>query len=202
MIALITGKLVELSPPQVVVLAGGVGYELDLPISHLAQLPPLGNEVTLFIHQVVREDAHLLFGFVDRAERNCFRQLIKISGIGPRIALALLSTMNSQQLYVAIEEDDANTLCLTPGVGKKMAERMLLELKGKLSNTSGVLTATGLFANSTQNQDTNIRKDIANALESLGYNNKEITQVIKQLPELNDLSQGIKESLKLLSNKH
>ncbi len=201
MIALITGKLVELSPPQVVVLAGGVGYELDLPISHLAQLPPLGNEVTLFIHQVVREDAHLLFGFVDRAERNCFRQLIKISGIGPRIALALLSTMNSQQLYVAIEEDDANTLCLTPGVGKKMAERMLLELKGKLSNTSGVLTATGLFANSTQNQDTNIRKDIANALESLGYNNKEITQVIKQLPELNDLSQGIKESLKLLS-KH
>ena len=201
MIALITGKLVELSPPQVVVLAGGVGYELDLPISHLAQLPPLGNEVTLFIHQVVREDAHLLFGFVDRAERNCFRQLIKISGIGPRIALALLSTMNSQPLYVAIEEDDANTLCLTPGVGKKMAERMLLELKGKLSNTSGVLTATGLFANSTQNQDTNIRKDIANALESLGYNNKEITQVIKQLPELNDLSQGIKESLKLLS-KH
>lgn len=201
MIALITGKLVELSPPQVVVLAGGVGYELDLPISHLAQLPPLGNEVTLFIHQVVREDAHLLFGFVDRAERNCFRQLIKISGIGPRIALALLSTMNSQQLYVAIEEDDANTLCLTPGVGKKMAERMLLELKGKLSNTAGILTATGLFANSTQNQDTNIRKDIANALESLGYNNKEITQVIKQLPKLNDLSQGIKESLKLLS-KH
>lgn len=201
MIALITGKLVELSPPQVVILAGGVGYELDLPISHLAQLPPLGNEITLFIHQVVREDAHLLFGFVDRAERNCFRQLIKISGIGPRIALALLSTMNSQQLYVAIEEDDANTLCLTPGVGKKMAERMLLELKGKLSNTAGILTATGLFANSTQNQDTNIRKDIANALESLGYNNKEITQVIKQLPELNDLSQGIKESLKLLS-KH
>ena len=201
MIALITGKLVELSPPQVVILAGGVGYELDLPISHLAQLPPLGNEVTLFTHLVVREDAHLLFGFIDRAERNCFRQLIKISGIGPRIALALLSTMNSQQLYVAIEEDDANTLCLTPGVGKKMAERMLLELKGKLSNTSGVLTATGLFAGSAQNQDTNIRKDIANALESLGYNNKEITQVIKQLPELNDLSQGIKESLKLLS-KH
>lgn len=201
MIGLITGKLVELSPPQVVILAGGVGYELDLPISHLAQLAPLGNEVTLFTHQVVREDAHLLFGFMDRAERNCFRQLIKISGIGPRIALALLSTMNSQQLYIAIEEDDANTLCLTPGVGKKMAERMLLELKGKLSNTSGVLTATGLFAGSAQNQDTNIRKDIANALESLGYNNKEITQVIKQLPELNDLSQGIKESLKLLS-KH
>ncbi|TXJ00717.1 MAG: Holliday junction branch migration protein RuvA [Neisseriales bacterium] len=201
MIALITGKLVELSPPQVVILTGGVGYELDLPISHLAQLPPPGNEVTLFTHQVVREDAHLLFGFVDRAERNCFRQLIKISGIGPRIALALLSTMNSQQLYVAIEEDDANTLCLTPGVGKKMAERMLLELKGKLSNTAGILTATGLFADNTQNQDSNIRKDIANALESLGYNNKEITQVIKQLPELNDLSQGIKESLKLLS-KH
>lgn len=201
MIALITGKLIELTPPQVIVLAGGVGYELDLPISHLAQLPPLGSEVTLFTHQVIREDAHLLFGFIDRTERNCFRQLIKISGIGPRIALALLSTMNSQQLYVAIEEDDANTLCLTPGVGKKMAERMLLELKGKLSNTAGILTATGLFAGNAQNQDSNIRKDIANALESLGYNNKEITQVIKQLPELNDLSQGIKESLKLLS-KH
>lgn len=198
MIAYLSGKLIDLNPPHSVILCGGVGYEVDLPISHLAQLPALGNDVSLFTHQVVREDAHLLFGFLTRTERDCFRQLIKISGIGPRIALALLSTMNSQQLQQAIEEDDLNTLCLTPGIGKKMAERMLLELKGKLNISLDFMPNNSLFS-AQQTNEGFIRKDISNALESLGYNNKEITQVIKQLPELTDLSQGIKEALKLLS---
>jgi Holliday junction DNA helicase RuvA len=148
----------------------------------------------------VREDAHLLFGFLQKSERDCFRQLIKVSGIGPRIALALLSTMNSSQLQLAIEDGDANTLCLTPGIGKKMAERMLLELKGKLLSNLEFVPRNGLFAGEQANTN-HIRKDIANALESLGYNNKEIAAVVKQLPELIDLSQGIKEALKLLS-KH
>lgn len=199
MIGLLQGKLIELAPPQILVNVGGIGYELDLPISHLAQLPLLGNEVILYTHQVVREDAHLLFGFINKAERDCFRQIIKVSGIGPRIALALLSTMNSQQLQQAIEEADLNTLCLTPGIGKKMAERMLLELKGKLIHDITFTPTNGLFG---QNKaiDGNIRKDIAKALESLGYNSKEITQVVSKIPELTDLSQGIKEALKLLSN--
>lgn len=198
MIGILSGKLLEIAPPQVVISCGGVGYELDLPISHLPQLPGLGGEVQLFTHLVVREDAHLLFGFIGKTERDCFRQLIKISGIGPRIALALLSTMSSRQLQQAIEEGDLNTLCLTPGIGKKMAERMLLELKGKLVGNLEFIPANGLFAGNKA-ADGSIRKDIANALESLGYNNKEITQVVKQLPELTDLSQGIKEALKLLA---
>ena len=200
MISYLIGKLIDLTPPHATILVAGVGYEVDLPISHLAQLPALGQEVNLFTHLVVREDAHLLFGFLIKTERDCFRQLIKVSGIGPRIALALLSTMNSQQLQQAIEEEDLNTLCLTPGIGKKMAERMLLELKDKLNSPVEFMPNSSLFAGS-QTSEAAIRKDISNALESLGYNGKEIGQVIKQLPELNDLSQGIKEALKLLS-KH
>lgn len=197
MISILTGKLLEITPPQITLSCGGVGYELDLPISHIAQLPPIGHELQLYTHLVIREDAHLLFGFINKTERNCFRQLIKVSGIGPRIALALLSTMSSQQLQQAIEEADLNTLCLTPGIGKKMAERMLLELKGKLVSNIDFTPTNGLFNPKTN--DGNIRKDISTALESLGYNTKEITQVIKQLPELTDLSQGIKEALKLLA---
>lgn len=200
MISYLTGKLIDLTPPHATLLVAGVGYEVDLPISHLAQLPAMGQEVKLFTHLVIREDAHLLFGFLIKTERDCFRQLIKVSGIGPRIALALLSTMNSQQLQQAIEEEDLNTLCLTPGIGKKMAERMLLELKDKLNSPVEFMPNGSLFAGN-QTSEAAIRKDISNALESLGYNGKEISQVIKQLPELNDLSQGIKEALKLLS-KH
>ena len=200
MISYLIGKLIDLTPPHATILVAGVGYEVDLPISHIAQLPALGQEVNLFTHLVVREDAHLLFGFLIKTERDCFRQLIKVSGIGPRIALALLSTMNSQQLQQAIEEEDLNTLCLTPGIGKKMAERMLLELKDKLNSPVEFMPNSSLFAGS-QTSEAAIRKDISNALESLGYNGKEISQVIKQLPELSDLSQGIKEALKLLS-KH
>jgi Holliday junction DNA helicase RuvA len=200
MISYLIGKLIDLTPPHATILVAGVGYEVDLPISHIAQLPAIGQEVKLFTHLVIREDAHLLFGFLIKTERDCFRQLIKVSGIGPRIALALLSTMNSQQLQQAIEEEDLNTLCLTPGIGKKMAERMLLELKDKLNSPVEFMPNSSLFAGS-QTSEAAIRKDISNALESLGYNGKEIGQVIKQLPELNDLSQGIKEALKLLS-KH
>lgn len=196
MISILNGKLLEITPPQITLSCGGVGYELDLPISHIAQLPSIGHELQLYTHLVIREDAHLLFGFINKTERDCFRQLIKVSGIGPRIALALLSTMSSQQLQQAIEEADLNTLCLTPGIGKKMAERMLLELKGKLVGSIDFTPTNGLFNSKTS--DNNIRKDIATALESLGYNTKEITQVIKQLPELTDISQGIKEALKLL----
>ena len=200
MITQLTGKLIDFMPPHVTIEVAGVGYEVDMPISHVAVLPTLGKDVKIYTHLVVREDAHLLFGFLQKTERDCFRQLIKVSGIGPRIALALLSTMNSNQLQLAIEDGDLNTLCLTPGIGKKMAERMLLELKGKLQSSLEFAPTSGLFAGD-KISDNSIRKDVANALESLGYNAKEISQVVKQLPELTDISQGIKEALKLLS-KH
>lgn len=198
MIGILTGQLLELTPPQVILNVGGVGYEIDMPISHLALLPPLGSNVKIFTSLIIREDSHTLYGFLEKKERDCFRQLIKVSGIGPKIALALLSTMTSADLQQAIENGDLNTLCLTPGIGKKMAERMLLELKGKILSNVEFAPSTGLFVDNSINS---IKKDISNALESLGYNPKEIGNVLKQLPEISDLSHGIKEALKLLS-KH
>lgn len=198
MIGLLTGQLLEITPPHITILVGGVGYEVDMPISHIAMLPSVGQPLTIHTHMTVREDAHNLYGFTSRGERDCFRTIIKISGIGPKIALALLSTMNSEQLQQAIHDEDINTLCLTPGIGKKMAERMLLELKGKLIGNTQFIPNSGLFAANISSANA-IKNDICNALESLGYNSKEIALVIKKLPDVNDLSQGIKEALKLLS---
>ena len=190
MIARIKGQLVSLRPPTAVVDVGGVGYELDLPIPDCGVLGNIGEIVFLHTHLVIREDAHSLYGFLKIENRDCFRTLIKVSGIGPRIALALLSTLTPDELNVALEQTDVTTLCRTPGIGKKMAERMILELKGKLH-------IEGVEAKETPNM---IRNDIANALTSLGYNDKEISRIIKLLPlEISDLSLGIKEALKLLN---
>lgn len=200
MIGLLTGKLFEISPPQITILVGGVGYEVEMPISHLANLPAQNQELTIYTTVVIREDSHTLYGFNKKSERDCFRQIIKVSGIGPKIALALLSTMTSSELQSAIDHADVDVLCRTPGIGKKVAERMLLELKGKhLSNVEFEVTS-GLFGTDKTQQNI-IKNDIQNALESLGYNTKEIGAVLKQLPEGNDLAQSIKEALKLLS-KH
>ena len=194
MIGRIQGKLIQLKPPQILVDVAGVGYEIDLPIPDCAMLPVTGEIVTLYSHLVVREDAHALYGFLNLASRDCFRTLIKISGIGPRIALALLSTLTPDELQIALDQTDVTTLCRTPGIGKKMAERMILELKGKLHIEREFTLDATLFNQST------IRPDIANALTSLGYNDKEITRIMQQLPlEISDLSTGIKEALRLLN---
>jgi Holliday junction DNA helicase RuvA len=188
MIARVHGQLIGARPPEVVIDVAGIGYELNLPIPDCASLGNIGGTVILYTHLVVREDAHSLYGFLNIDNRDCFRTLIKVSGIGPRIALALLSTLTPDELNIALEQADVTTLCRTPGIGKKMAERMILELKGKL-HIESVIT-----------NEAPIRIDIANALTSLGYNDKEITRIIKQLPpEINDLSFGIKEALKLLN---
>jgi Holliday junction DNA helicase RuvA len=200
MINLIKGTLLEISPPFITVEVNGIAYEIALPLSHLLQLPPLGASLQLYTQHCFREDAQLLFGFNSKSERDCFRQLIKVSGIGPKIALALLSTLNSTQVAQAIAHGDLNTLCLTPGIGKKVAERMVLELKGKL-----LLNSESMLNPAEQNNnfatDNALKKDISQALESLGYNNKEINQVLNQLPDIDNLSLGIKEALKLLG-KH
>ena len=136
MIGRLHGKLIEKTPPQVLVDVGGVGYEVDVPMSTFCNLPAEGSEITLLTHFIVREDAQLLYGFATAAERQTFRALIRISGVGPRIALAVLSGMSTQDLADAVEQGNATLLTRVPGIGKKTADRLILELKGKLAGNA------------------------------------------------------------------
>ena len=190
MIGRITGTLAEKSPPLVLLDVGGVGYEIDVPMSTFYNLPALGERVTLLTHFVVREDAQVLFGFLTAAERATFRQLVKISGIGPRTALGLLSGLSVADLAQAVTLQDAARLVKVPGIGKKTAERLLLELKGKVGADLGIVG--GAPRDDTQS-------DVLNALQSLGYSDKEALLAIKNLPAGSTVSDGIKFALKALS---
>ncbi len=191
MIGRIQGILLEKNPPQVVVDCHGVGYEIDVPMSTFYNLPSVGGQVTLFTHLAIREDAHVLYGFGTADERILFRQLIKITGVGARTALALLSGISTKEMAEVVALQDTARLCRVPGIGKKTAERLLLELKGKL-DTSIVPVAEATPA------DTN-RADIQNALLALGYSEKETLLAVKQLPADCSVSDGIKMALKSLS---
>jgi Holliday junction DNA helicase RuvA len=190
MIGRLTGILLEKSPPQVVVDCQGVGYEVDVPMSTFYNLPHTGEKVVLFTHYVVREDAHLLFGFGSANERAVFRQLIKITGVGPRMALSILSGMTVSDLAQAVTLQETGRLVKVPGVGKKTAERLLLELKGKLGADIGVVA--GAVRDDTQ-------ADVLNALQALGYSDKEALLAIKNMPAGTGVSDGIKFALKALS---
>lgn len=190
MIGRISGILLEKNPPQLLVDCNGVGYEVDVPMSTYYNLPQLGEKVTLFTHQVVREDAHLLFGFGNANERAVFRQLIKISGVGARTALSILSGMTVADLAQAVTLQEAGRLVKVPGIGKKTAERLLLELKGKLGADIGV-------AASVPRDDT--QADVLNALLALGYSDKEALAALKNMPAGASVSDGIKFALKALS---
>jgi Holliday junction DNA helicase RuvA len=190
MISRLTGVLAEKAPPHVLVDVNGVGYEVQVPMSTFYNLPDLGSKVTLLTQFIVREDAQLLYGFLTAGERESFRELIKISGVGPRIALALLSGLNSDELAQAVAAQDASRLVKVPGVGKKTAERLLLELKGKLAPA---LNKPG-FAAVSDNQG-----DILQALIALGYSDKEAQAALKQLPADVSVSDGIKQALKALA---
>ena len=191
MIGKITGKLIERHTPQIIVDVHGVGYEIDVPMSTFYQLPATGNDVTLYTHLAVREDAHLLYGFASEQERHVFRQLLKISGVGARTALSVLSGMSVSDLYEAVSAQDGARLMKVPGIGKKTAERLLLELKDKLDVTVVTTTAAG-SGNSG---------DILNALLALGYNDKEAAWAVKQLPGSTAVAEGIRQALKLLSKQ-
>lgn len=193
MIAKISGVLLEKHPPQVLIDVHGMGYEIDVPMSTFYQLPPIGEIVTLHTHFVIREDAHLLFGFSTVEERTAFRQLIKISGIGARTALSLLSGLSVLDLQETIMNQDAERLIKVPGIGKKTAERLLLELRDKLNIQAQT--------SSSDSSETSSNHDILNALFSLGYNEREVGWVIKQIPKGTAVSEGIKQALKLLSKK-
>ncbi|MDN5936667.1 MAG: Holliday junction branch migration protein RuvA [Nitrosospira sp.] len=196
MIGRITGLLVEKLPPLVLVDVQGVGYEIDVPMSTFYNLPAIGAQITLHTHLVVREDVHLLFGFATEAERQAFRQLVKISGVGARTALALLSGLSVADLHQAVVVQDSGRLIKIPGIGKKTAERLLLELRDKLhSGVTGATDATGATPSSRGGSD------VLNALLSLGYNDREASWAIRQLPADVAVSDGIRQALKLLSKE-
>ncbi|HET7865116.1 MAG TPA: Holliday junction branch migration protein RuvA [Burkholderiaceae bacterium] len=190
MIGRLNGLLAEKSPPHVLIEVHGVGYEVDVPMSTFYNLPALGERVTLLTHFVVREDAQLLYGFLSAAERATFRELVKISGIGPRTALGVLSGLSVTELAQAVTAQEAGRLVKVPGIGKKTAERLLLELKGKLGADLSTLPA----AVSSQDQ-----ADIVQALIALGYNEREASTALKGLPAGVGVSEGIKLALKALS---
>lgn len=189
MIGKLTGTLSDKNPPQVIVDCHGVGYEVDVPMSTYYNLPGTGEKVSLLTHFVVREDAQILYGFATAAERDAFRQLIKISGVGPRTALSVLSGMSVADIAHAVTAQDAGRLVKVPGIGKKTAERLLLELKGKFGPDLGVSAAAASDA----------QADILQALVALGYSDKEATLALKALPKDVGVSDGIKLALKALS---
>jgi holliday junction DNA helicase RuvA len=190
MIGKLTGTLADKNPPQVLVECNGVGYEVDVPMSTFYNLPGVGEKVSLLTHFVVREDAQILYGFGSGAEREAFRLLIKISGVGPRTALSVLSGMSVADIAQAVTVQDAGRLVKVPGIGKKTAERLLLELKGKFGADLGL--QPGGAASDSQ-------ADILQALVALGYSDKEAAASLKALPKDVGVSEGIKLALKALA---
>ena len=189
MIGRLTGLLAGKSPPQLLIDVNGVGFEVDVPMSSFYNLPALGERVTLLTHFVVREDAQVLFGFLTVDERATFRMLIKISGVGPRMALSILSGLSVNELAQAVRLQDGARLTKVPGIGKKTAERLLLELKGKLGDA---LAAPASVASGAQS-------DILQALLALGYSDREAAATLKTLPADVGVSDGIKLALRALA---
>ena len=191
MIGRIAGVLLEKNPPRLLVDCGGVGYEIDVPMSTFYNLPAMGERVVLLTQMIVREDAHLLFGFGSLEERATFRELLKITGVGARMALAVLSGMSVNDLTQAVTLQDAARLTRVPGIGKKTAERLMLELKGKLGADLAVAGGTSTAAEHGS--------DVLNALLALGYSEKEAVAAVKNVPPGSGVSDGIRAALKALS---
>jgi Holliday junction DNA helicase RuvA len=191
MIGRLTGILLERSPPQILLDVQGVGYEVDVPMSTFYNLPGAGERVVLFTHLAVREDAHQLFGFGSEPERRAFRQLLKISGVGARTALSVLSGLSVAELAQAVTMQDTGRLTKIPGIGKKTAERLLLELKDKLG--AELTAAVGVH------RPPPVSSDVLHALAALGYSDKEAVAVVKKLPDGLAVGDAIRQALKLLA---
>jgi len=190
MIGRITGTLAAKQPPQILVDVNGIGYEIDVPMSTFYNLPALGEKVSLLTHHAIREDAHLLYGFGSEIERAAFRELLKVSGIGAKTALSVLSGMSVNDLSFAIAAQEIGRIVKVPGIGKKTAERLLLELKGRPVFAGAIAGVAG---------ETSISDDVRQALLALGYNDKEAAMATQKLPADLPVSEAIRQALKLLS---
>jgi len=190
LIGRLAGQLAEKNPPQILMDCHGVGYLVDVPMSTFYQLPAVGEAATLLTRLIVREDAQILYGFATAAERGAFDQLIRISGVGPRTALTVLSGMSVADLAAAVATQEATRFLKVPGIGKKTAARLLLELKGKLGSDAAAPSGSGLDA---------ARSDILQALLSLGYSEREALKSLKALPAGVEVSDGIRQALKTLA---
>ena len=178
MIGFLRGKLVQKQPPQLVIDVGGVGYELDAPMSTFYTLPSVGSDLSLFTHLVVREDAHILFGFGTDRERRMFRELLKVSGVGPKLALGLLSGINIDSFLLCIEAGDVDTLVKIPGVGRKTAERLIVEMRDRAKTFGEISFAVGTLGHVGANA---AQAEAFSALVALGYKPIEVTKLLKSV---------------------
>jgi Holliday junction DNA helicase RuvA len=197
MIGRLTGILLEKKPPQILVDVSGIGYELDVPMSTFYNLPGCGEKVSLHTHFLVREDGHFLYGFASDEERATFRQLLKISGVGARMALAVLSGLSVDELAQAVALQEAGRLVKIPGIGKKTAERLLLELRGKLDPARS--SPSVVRQPSAETPAADVRSDVLNALLGLGYSEREALGAVKALKDDVEITAGIRLALKQLS---
>lgn len=194
MIAWLHGEILEKQAPGLVLNVNGVGYELEAPISTFYELPEVGDTAKVFVHMVVREDAQLLFGFANRQQRELFRSLIRVNGVGPKVALAVLSTLSPKELLQCMASDDVTQLCRVPGIGKKTAQRLLVEMKDRIEKEFGAVDLPGESA-----VQGNARQDAISALLALGYKNTEAARVVNGLPADLDSETLIRQALRSLS---
>ena len=198
MIGQIRGKLIEKNPPEILMEVGGITYELQIPMSTLYQLPELGRDVLLHTHFVVREDAQLLYGFYDKGDKAMFRALIRVNGVGPKLALEILSSMDVNEFVRTVRNNDVTTMVNLPGIGKKTAERLIIEMRDRLSEWD--TSASSPTSASLGLAEAGIKKDAETALIGLGYKppqaTRAISQVLKDNPEISDNEELIRLSLK------
>jgi len=197
------GTLAEKQPPHLILDVNGLGYELEVPMTTLYRLPSVGEPLTLHTHLVVREDAQLLYGFIGKRDRDFFRELIRLNGVGPKLALALMSSLEVDELVRAVSAQDTSALTKVPGVGKKTAERLLLELKDKtgalLPTGHGTAVPAGSAPHPANSPEEAIRAEIVAALLALGYSEREALRAVSALPPQSDTATGIRLALKALA---
>lgn len=198
MIAWLQGVLLQKQAPILLLNVNGVGYELEAPLSAFYELPEIGETATLYVHMVVREDAQLLYAFSNEQQRDVFRSLIKVNGVGPKVALAVLSTLSLQELLQCMADDDDALLCKVPGIGKKTAQRLIVEMKDRLQKSFGDAV---IQTNATQASSSRERQDAIAALESLGYKANDAARVVRALPQELNSEELIREALRALSGR-
>lgn len=202
MIGWLRGRLMSKQPPHLMVEVNGVGYELEAPMSTFYTLPTVGTELSLFVHQVVREDAHLLFGFATEQERRLFRELLKVSNVGPRIGLALLSGMSVDAFLTCVESNDVDMLVRVPGVGRKTGERLVIEMRDRVKLLTGGASITVIGGVPPATTPAGATQEAFAALVALGYKPAEVTRLLKSVePEVQTTEEIIRRALQAAAKR-